>query len=169
MVCHPAFFVTSLDPSDCLHLPETAPAEYQAFERGFMIWRSDSGLVYVLTQDPGRHSYWLVWSPTGETVQTGSAPQGDYPPGGEFAEVWSTLGPAQLGGSQALRDILGWGTTPEQAFTLTTQVRLDARFDVFDSVFLSWPDGRVAQLFTGGGMPQAGTIGPSWNLFRPSP
>jgi LysM repeat protein len=167
--CNPSFFGGPGDPSFCLHPAESAPAEFQKFERGFMIWRSDTSEVFVLVQEPGRYSFWLLWSATGAVVQTGTPPAGEYAPGGHFAEVWAKLGPAEFGGSQALRDLLGWATSPPNLYTLTAQVRLDARFADFDTLYLAWPDGQVAQMFTGGGIPHAGTIGPAWFLFTPTP
>src|SRR5262249_8047058 len=73
--CYPAFFGGG-DPSACLLPVETAPAEFQRFERGFMVWRSDTGDVYAFSQNPGRAVFWILWSPTGAEVQTGSPPPG---------------------------------------------------------------------------------------------
>jgi LysM repeat protein len=167
--CNPAFFGGPVDASFCLHPAESAPAEFQRFERGYMIWRSDTGDIFVLTQDPGRYSFWLLWSATGASQQIGAPPAGEYAPGGHFAEAWARLGPAELGGSQALRDMLGWATSPVKSYTLMEQVRLDGRFPDFDTLYLGWPDGEVAQMFTGGGIPHTGTIGPTWLLFTPRP
>jgi LysM repeat protein len=166
--CNPAFFGGPVDPSFCLHPAESAPAEFQRFERGYMVWRSDTGDIFVLTQDPGRYSFWLLWSATGATEQIGVPPAGEYAPGGHFVETWTQLGPAELGGSQALRDMLGWATSPVKSYTLTEQVRLDGRFPDFDTLYLGWPDGQVAQMFTGGGIPHTGTVGPTWLLFTPT-
>jgi LysM repeat protein len=168
-VCNPAFFGGPVDPSFCMHPAESAPAEFQRFERGYMIWRSDMGAVFALTQEPGRYIFWLLWSATDASVQIGAPPPGEYAPGGHFAEVWAGLGPAELGGSQALRDILGWATNPPKIYDLREQVRLDGRNPEFDSLYLSWPGGQVAQMFTGGGIPHTGTIGPAWLLFTPTP
>ena len=169
LVCYPLFFSGSTDPSFCLHAPRSVQAEFQSFERGFMIWDSDSGDVTILVLDPGRYVYWLLWSPKGQAVETGAPPAGQFGPGTHFVEAWVTLGPAELGGSLRLRDTLGWGTAPPQSFTLTEQVKLDSRYAIFDAEFLSWPDGRVAQLYTGAGAPHPGTLGPSWMLFNPAP
>jgi hypothetical protein len=169
LVCYPLFFSETTDPTFCLHAPRSAPAEFQSFERGFMIWNGDNRDVYILLLDPGRYNYWLLWSPAGKTVEIGLPPAGEFGPGAHFAEAWGTLGPAELGGSLRLRDILGWGTAPPQSFTLTEQIKLDARYPMFDSVYLGWPDGRAAQLYTGAGAPHPGSLGPSWSLFIPSP
>ncbi len=169
LVCYPLFFTSSGDPAFCPHAPRTTSAEFQSFERGFMIWNSDTRDIYVGVYDPGRYTYWLLWTPAGKTVEIGSPPGGQFGPGAHFAEAWGTLGPAELGGSLRLRDILGWGTAPPQTYDLTEQVKLDARYPAFDSVYVGWPDGRVAQLYTGAGAPHAGTIGPSWTLFSPAP
>jgi len=167
--CNPAFFGGPVDPSFCLLPVNSAQAELQRFERGYMIWNSDTGEIFVLTQEPGRYNFWLDWSATDANVNVGPPPSGEYAPGVHFAEVWNTLGPADLGGSQALRDMLGWATSPAKLYTLNSQVRLDGRYPGFDTLYLGWPDGQVAQMFTGGGIPHTGTIGPSWLLFTPIP
>lgn len=167
--CNPAFFGGPVDPSFCMLPTASAQAEFQRFERGYMIWNSDTGEVFVLTQEPGRYNFWMDWSATGAAVAIGVPPAGEYAPGGHFAEVWGKLGPAELGGSQALRDMLGWATTPSKIYTLNSQVRLDGRYPGFDTLYLGWPDGQVAQMFTGGGIPHTGTLGPSWLLFTPIP
>jgi hypothetical protein len=166
--CNPAFFGGPVDPSFCMHPAESAPAEFQRFERGFMIWRSDTGDIFVLTHEPGRYNFWLLWSATGAAVQIGVPSAGEYAPGRHFAEVWARLGTAELGGSQALRDVLGWATSPTMSYSLTEQVRLDGRYADLDTLYVGWPDGQVAQMFTGGGIPHAGTIGPAWILFTPT-
>ena len=167
--CNPAFFGGPVDPSFCMLPVASAQAEFQRFERGYMIWNSDTGEVFVLTQEPGRYNFWLDWTATGAAVSIGVPPAGEYVPGGHFAEVWGKLGPRELGGSQALRDMLGWATSPPKIYTLNSQVRLDGRYPSFDTLYLGWPDGEVAQMFTGGGIPHTGTIGPSWLLFTPIP
>jgi LysM repeat protein len=169
LLCYPLFFSENTDATFCPHAPRSAPAEFQSFERGFMIWNGDTGDLYILLQDAGRYNYWLLWSPAGKTVEIGLPPAGEFGPGAHFAEAWGTLGPSELGGSLRLRDILGWGTAPPHSFTLTEQVKLDARYPMFDSVYLGWPDGRVAQVYTGAGAPHPGSLGPSWTLFSPAP
>ena len=167
--CNPAFFGGPVDPSFCMLPVASAQAEFQRFERGYMIWNSDTGEVFVLTQEPGRYNFWLDWTATGAAVAIGVPPAGEYAPGGHLAEVWGKLGPRELGGSQVLRDMLGWATSPPKIYTLNSQVRLDGRYPSFDTLYLGWPDGEVAQMFTGGGIPHTGTIGPSWLLFTPIP
>jgi hypothetical protein len=167
--CSPAFVGGASFASDCLSPAESGPAEFQRFERGFMIWRSDTGEVYTLVQDPSRAVFWLLWEPTGAAVEIGKPPAGEYAPGGHVAEVWATIGPAEIGGTQALRDVLGWATTQPMIYTANAQMRLDPRFVDFDALYLSWPDGQVARLMTGGGLPHAGTLGPAWFVFTPTP
>jgi hypothetical protein len=84
-----------------------------------------------------------------------------------FAEVWAALEAAPLGGAGRLSDVLGWASAPSQRFELTAQIALDPRYPMFDQMFLSWPDGRVAQLYTGGGLPHPGLVGPAWSFLLP--
>jgi hypothetical protein len=141
------------------------PAELQVFEHGYLLWRSDTEEVYVLTQRPDQYIFWTVAVPNGLPVDVGPPPAGLFPPGLHFAEVWASLEAGPLGGVGRLADMLGWATTPAQRYELTVQIALDPRYPMFDQFYLSWPDGRVAQLYTGGGLPRPGLVGPAWSFL----
>jgi hypothetical protein len=132
-----------------------------------MLWRSDTEEVYVLAQHPDQYLSWTIQVPGGQPAEIGQVPAGLLPPGIRFAEVWAAVDAGQLGGTGRLRDVLGWATAPAERFELTVQVNLNRRYAMFDQVFLSWPGGSVAQLYTGGGLPRPGLIGPAWSIFRP--
>jgi hypothetical protein len=68
--------------------------------------------------------------------------------------------------STRFADVLGWATGLPQPYTVTIQAQLDPRYSMFDSIFISWPDGRVAQLYTGGGLPRLGVGGPAWGFLN---
>jgi LysM repeat protein len=167
LACYPAFFNPAPDPASCRHAPLNLPAELQAFEHGYMLWRSDTEEIYVFPQLPDQYLSWSIQLPNGQPVEVGLAPAGLLAPGFRFSEVWAAMDAGQLGGTGRLRDALGWALGPVERFDLTLQVRLDARFSMFDQVFISWPDGRIAQLFTGGGLPRPGLVGPAWSFIAP--
>ena len=57
----------------------------------------------------------------------------------------------------------GQSSADKKAAVTVTQVDISP----FPSISLA--PGQVAQMFTGGGIPHAGTIGPAWLLFTPHP
>ena len=79
-------------------------------------------------------------------------------PEGYFAEVWAARASTDPEDPTRWADVLGWATSAPQRYRVTLQVQIDARYAMFDTVFISWPDGRVAQLFTGGG--------PAWSFLN---
>jgi hypothetical protein len=167
LACYPAFYTSASEPGACRHAPITVPAEVQAFEHGYMLWRSDTEEVFVFAQRPDQYIYWTIQVPSGAPVEVGVAPAGLYPPSFRLAEVWATVDATQLGGTGRLREVLGWAVAPADGFELTLQTKLDPRYPMFDQVALSWPDGRVALLYTGGGLPRPGLIGPAWSFVSP--
>ncbi len=88
-------------------------AAFQQYERGFMIWRNDTGEVMVFT---GSQTGQVTSYPT---TSYGTLPDNPYasPPVGYvasmrgFGKVW--------GNYSAVRDQLGWATVPEQGYDMT--------------------------------------------------
>jgi LysM repeat protein len=166
IACYPPFDGAP-EANQCRHAPTIVDGEFQPFEHGFMLWRSDTGEVWVLPRRADQYVQWTIQLPNGAPVDVGDPPVGVYPPGFHFAEVWASVDAAPLGGIGLLRDVLGWATAPAQGFDLALQVRLDPAYSMFDVVFLSLPDGRIAQLYTGGGLPRPGIAGPAWSFVTP--
>lgn len=87
---------------------------YQEFEGGQMIWRSDTGLIWVLTNDGRAQTYptllygWLPDNPVREF-----APPGRNLPVNGFGKVW--------GHYPMARAALGWGISGESGALLTIQ------------------------------------------------
>jgi hypothetical protein len=95
----------------------TAPAAivwsaYERFERGAMLWRSDTNLTYLLFGDG-------AWGPSNETWDGREVPwRGDPPPGlfrpeRGFGYVW--------GVRDDVFNRLGWATMPEKGFCAVIQ------------------------------------------------
>ncbi|MCC7358933.1 MAG: LysM peptidoglycan-binding domain-containing protein [Anaerolineales bacterium] len=167
LLCYIPFYASAPEVNSCRSEPKTVPGEFQAFEYGYMLWRSDTGEVYVLPQRPDQFLAWTIQLPEGDPVEVGPAPQADlYAPGLHFSTVWATLDTQPMGGSGLLREALGWATTPAQSYSLTLQPRLDTRYSMFDVVFVSFPDDRIAMLTTGGGLPTPGLFGPAWSFVE---
>ncbi|GIV71350.1 sugar-binding protein [Caldilinea sp.] len=108
-------FTVLFDPG-ALGCP-TAPtsivwAAYERFERGAMVWRSDTNLTYILYNDGSWELSNLAWD--GREIPTrGEPPPGLYRPERGFGYVW------------AMRDDvfarLGWATMPEKGFCAAIQ------------------------------------------------
>lgn len=165
LLCYIPFYESPPEPNACRSAPKTVPGEFQAFEYGYMLWRSDTGEVIVLPQRPDQFLAWTIQLPESDPIEVGPAPAGLYAPNFRLSAVWATFDAIHLGGSGLLRDTLGWALEPSETYELTLQPRLDSRYSMFDVVFVSFPDDRIAMLTTGGGLPLAGTTGPAWSFI----
>lgn len=87
-------------------------AAYEGFERGAMLWRSDTNLSYILYNDG-------TWEPSNETwngqepPSRGDPPAGLYRPERGFGYVW--------GVRDDVFTRLGWATMPEKGFCAAVQ------------------------------------------------
>jgi hypothetical protein len=108
-------------------------AAFQRYERGFMIWRADTGAVMVFWGDqagqvnlfPERTYGGLPDNPV--SLET---PPGRVRPVSGFGRVW--------GNFQVVRDQLGWALGPEEAYTTVIQTFTGTASDSF-----TVPDGRA--------------------------
>lgn len=107
-------------PRPISSLPESTafPATIQLFERGFMIWWSETGSVWVL--------YGSGQAELFDSVRYGALPDnpvGALPPAGSykpvfgFGKVW--------GNFPAVRQRLGWATGPEQGYSMKFERRIE--------------------------------------------
>lgn len=165
LLCYIPFYASPPETNSCRSAPKTIAGEFQAFEFGYMLWRSDTGEVIILPQRPDEFLAWTIQLPESDPIEVGPAPAGLYAPSFRFSAVWATFDAFHLGGSGLLRDALGWATGPSETYDLTLQPRLDARYSMFDVAFVSFPDDRIAMLTTGGGLPVAGSTGPAWSFL----
>ncbi len=92
----------------------TTAAAWEPFERGLLLWRKDSNLIYVLRPDE-------TWFLTGNTWRDGDSPYDPtivppadlYQPVRGFGNVWRE--------QPGVREALGWATAEEAGFTATLQ------------------------------------------------
>ncbi len=121
--CSPAgfFFVLDSALAGAGWCPDGAVSQragqFQQFERGYMLWWTGSGRVYVLLRDPGE--------PGGQVevyaVESGAAapdagvpPADRFAPYGVFAQVWGD-------GSSVMSSRLGWAIAPARAYAMAMQ------------------------------------------------
>lgn len=128
-----------------------AQATYQEFEGGTMIWRPDTGEIYIFYDDGpngGVSAYFLVSSfatpPDAGTAEPEEAPPLErYRPSGGIGQIWAN--------APGVADRLGWALAPEQAYTVTFQqvatTREPAPLYLF---YLTLPNGRVVGNGAGG-------------------
>jgi hypothetical protein len=161
-ICHPPVFDLNVTWVTCAHPAATTRAAFQPFEHGHMIWRADTGQVYVLLEHTKHASPWRVHHPTGPTVDTGGPPTGLYAPGEHFRETWIHL-------DESWQSALGWATASERTYDLTSQLSLLGGHPIAgnDDLYLSWPDGRVAHLLVDLAA-QDQEAGPHWDLIGDS-
>ncbi|MCL4252800.1 MAG: hypothetical protein KJ043_03360 [Anaerolineae bacterium] len=114
--------------------PQTAQAAYQAFERGYMIWREDTDMIWVYSSQLDTY---LVRPDTyagGEILFEEMPPSGLYQPINGFGKVWVE--------DASIRQQLGWAISAEQGYTMTYQQSMTGdgtrirRFNIF-----TLPDG----------------------------
>ena len=108
------------------------PAVFQAYENGFMIWRSDLQRIYAFTTGyPQLRRYEDTWT-QGEVIDAGEAPDGLYSPVRGFGKIWLA--------DPILQSELGWASSPEQGYTLRTQ---SSGAYKYASLYMTLPDGAV--------------------------
>ena len=158
-VCHPLFFDAGVPWPTCAHEPQFTEATFQPFEHGYMIWRADTGQVYVLPQRPEHPTQWRTHLPAGRVVDVGVPPTGLYVPGGHFQEAWNQP-------DEDWPRLLGWATAPEQAYALTWQLSPLGGHPIAgqDDLYFLWPDGRVARLAVYLSAPNY-DHGPTWGFI----
>lgn len=85
---------------------------FQTYEKGYMVWESDGGGIWVLYND-GTGLYYPLSSYealSSDTVYTIPKPGDRVRPVGGFGKLWGNLANVRLG--------LGWATTEEQGYTI---------------------------------------------------
>jgi hypothetical protein len=115
----------------------TTYAAYQAFEHGFMVWRSDNDDVYVFGSGV---TIYDTAAGLPDNIYT-TPPDGLIAPINAFGRVWSN--------NDYLRTNLGWATGSEQGYQAT--VTYTGRVETMTEFTLSLPGGRVLTLYNGGG------------------
>jgi hypothetical protein len=109
----------------------TVFAAYQPFERGLMLYFSDSGQIYALTDDH-RFTVFTDVYVEGMPDPTDPAPSGRITPVRGFGQIWRTLG-----GPEAA---IGFGLTYEQGYDAQRQPAARGSF----TTYVTTPDGVLA-------------------------
>lgn len=86
-------------------------AAFQQFQRGFMLWQSDNGKVWVLYTSGAAQTYPAsAYSPLPDNPFPGLPPAGYIKPINAFGKVW--------GNFNSVRDGLGWAVLNEQGYNM---------------------------------------------------
>jgi LysM repeat protein len=106
----------------------STPATYQRFERGFMIWRADTGDIWVYVSGSRNRLNVHTVAEYGALASNSSPATGGFvQPIMGFGKVWVNL--------NDYRQTLGWATQSEQSYSL--------RFGILNSLMVEFnlPDG----------------------------
>jgi hypothetical protein len=145
----PMVTATATAQADTPPAPTAVNSSIQCFESGYMLWRSDTEMIYVLTNrgDSGRAEAF-----TKPEYATLSEPS-DEPPSGlvrpilGFGRVWQNL--------PGVRDELGWATSAENYYTAAISAPTASGI-----IEISIPGGGTVIL-----SPGAWTFGPNGNTL----
>jgi hypothetical protein len=92
--------------------PVQVGAAYQLYENGLMIWRSDSGTIYVLVNDGRYYEFTLAqYGNLPDNPVKSPTPGGRVRPVSGFGRVW--------GNNWYIRLAVGWAVNTEQGYTST--------------------------------------------------
>jgi hypothetical protein len=137
------------------------PSTFQSFERGFMIWRGDTGTIWVLANDgqawpfPSQSYGALAFNPV-----TAPTPAGRVKPIMGFGQVWGNYANVQAA--------LGWAVSAERSYT--AQISSTFNNPAGGYFYLDFPDNRRAQIFSNGTWHfEDGTLPPFVGAPQPSP
>lgn len=114
-------------------------AVHQDFERGLMIWLSDTREIYVLYDDSTYELYQDTWSEGEPVVIADTPPAGRMAPARGFGKVWVN--------NPAVRAKLGWATAPEVNYATPVET-LAGGFGRYPTTntFFTFPNGLRVQL-----------------------
>lgn len=115
-------------------------AAYEPFERGHMVWRSDTREIYVLYADGRYETHDDTWN-EGDLVDIpDTPPPGLYTPVRGFGNLYAHQPHVDEG--------LGWATAPEAGYTMATETIPggSGRYPGI-SVYFTLPDNQVVNLY----------------------
>lgn len=117
-------------PTPSFHAVSTYAA-YQVFDNGFMIWRQDTGEVYVFVNNAGAYFFYdgAYVNSLPENPVSAPTPGGHIRPVNAFGRVWGNIFYAS--------GVIGWPIAYEQGFTMQVTDNADG------SRRLNLPDGRT--------------------------
>lgn len=104
-------FQRFISPS-CPLIQKTINAVYQTFQHGSMVWRDDSREIVVLYDDGTYTVFDDTWT-EGETIVSGTPPDGLIAPARGFGKVWAN--------NADVKNKLGWAGGQEASYTMTLE------------------------------------------------
>ena len=110
------------------------PAAEQTFERGYMYWRGDRAVIYMLTADGTWMSFADTWREGEPEPTTAPAPEGKFVPVRGFGKLWRE--------NRTVRDRLGWANAPERPLRGAAQA--------FERGTMLWPDRGIIYVLPSG-------------------
>lgn len=97
----------------CVNPSQGIQGAQQLFQNGMMIWRADTGEIWVLIDGEARLTVYEDTYVEGEPDPTATPPDTFFAAKRGFGKVW-----AEMGGENSA---LGWATAPESQISLTVQ------------------------------------------------
>jgi hypothetical protein len=115
-------------------------AAYEPFERGHMVWRSDTQEIYVLYADGSYETYEDTWREGDPVDVPGSPPPGLHEPVRGFGNLYAH--------QPRVREVLGWATAPEAGYDMEVETIRggSGRYPAI-STYFTLPDNRVVNLY----------------------
>ncbi len=108
-------------------------AAFQAFENGYMLWRDDTDVIYVLYNQDGEFEWYTDTWTDGEPVNIGETPPpGRTAPTRGFAKLWVN--------EPGMRESLGWALSTETGYTALWETYAGG------DTYVRLPDGRALRL-----------------------
>jgi hypothetical protein len=115
-------------------------AAYEPFERGHMVWRSDTREIYLLYGDGSYETYEDTWLEGDSVDIPGSPPPGLHAPVRGFGNLYAHQPRVRAG--------LGWATALEAGYTMHVEIiRGGSGRYPGTSVYFTLPDNHVVNLY----------------------
>lgn len=115
-------------------------AAYEPFERGHMVWRSDTREIHVLYADGSYETYEDTWREGDPFDIPGTPSSGLRAPVRSFGNLYAH--------QSRVREGLGWATAPEASYTMGVEtIRGGSGRYPGTSVYFTLPDNHVVNLY----------------------
>jgi hypothetical protein len=124
----------------CPLTQDTIWAAYEPFERGHMVWRSDTREIYVLYADGSYETFEDTWHEGDPVDIPGTPPPGLHAPVRGFGNLYAH--------QPRVREGLGWATAPEAGYNMEVETIRggSGRYPAI-STYFTLPDSRVVNLY----------------------
>jgi hypothetical protein len=124
----------------CPLTQDTIWAAYEPFERGLMVWRSDTREIYVLYADGRYETFEDTWQEGDPVSVPGTPPPGLHAPVRGFGNLYAQ--------HHHVRQGLGWATAFETGYTMRVEtIRGGSGRYPGISTYFTLPDNQVVNLY----------------------